>query len=460
MKLRTKFAAALAVAALTGAIAPQAASAGSTLNGGGSTFVANLVDKCRSLYNADDLANANSDTVSYSATGSGTGKTNFANNTYKWGASDSVYTTGAPSGFVYVPLVAGAISVAYRLDGVTPAGSTVRLSNTTVAKIFAGQIKTWNDPLIVADNKASVTPAVTKAVKNGVTTVAKKSGTKVSLTVTATASALKKYAGKKIAFTKTSTSGKTTKVGTVLALKSKVTATLPYTAGDIYTVKIGTSAVGAVGVDPITVGTTLSLPSTPIRVAYRSGNSGTTNNFTKYLNATSPTIWTKPASDAFGSAFPGSVPSDGTFQAATGSDLVANYVKDNNGAVTYVELSYANDPDRAGKGVKSALIKNNAGIYTAPTAATSASFYAEASVDASGVVTADYSVASADAYLINAIAYAMVYTANTPTNLGVKSFLTYVLSTCAPNNGPGIGYAPLGGTILTKAVAQVAKIGA
>ena len=458
MKLRTKFAAVVTAAALTGAIAPQAASAGSTLNGGGSTFVANLVDICSAQYNRNSMSNPNSDVLSYSATGSGTGKTNFANNTYKWGASDSVYSTGAPSGFLYVPMVAGAIAVAYKLDGVTPAGSTVRLSNETVAKIFAGQIKMWNDPLIAADNKASVTPATKKGVKAGVTTVIKKSGTKVALTITATASGLKKFAGKKITFTKTTTAGKTTKAGTALALKSKVSQSFAYAAGDIYTVKVGTTSVAAVGVDDITVGTTLSLPAVPIKVAYRSGNSGTTNNFTKYLNATSPTIWSKPANDAFGSAFPGSVPADGTFQAASGSDGVSNYVKDNNGAITYTELSYATE--RASAGVKSALIKNNAGVYTAPSAASSAAFYAEAAVDESGVVAPDYALAAADAYLINAIAYALAYTANTEVNLGVKSYLTYFLGTCAPNNGAGAGYAPLAGSILTKAQAQVAKIGA
>ena len=110
MKLRAKFATVTTALALTGAIAPQAASAGSTLNGGGSTFVANLVDICSAQYNRNSLSNPNSDVLSYSATGSGTGKTNFANNTYKWGASDSVYSTGAPSGFIYVPMVAGAIA--------------------------------------------------------------------------------------------------------------------------------------------------------------------------------------------------------------------------------------------------------------------------------------------------------------------------------------------------------------
>ena len=279
-----------------------------------------------------------------------------------------------------------------------------------------------------------------------------------SSTISSTASGLKKFAGKKITFAKTSTDGKTSKAGTALVLKSKVTQSFAYAAGDIYTVKVGTTSVAAVGVDDITVGTTLALPATPIKVAYRSGNRGTTNNFTKYLAATSPALWSKAANDAFGSAFPGTVPADGTFQAASGSDGVTNYVKDNNGAITYAELSYATE--RASAGVKAALVKNNAGVYTAPSAASSSAFYAEAAVDANGVVTADYTLAAADAYLINAIAYALVYTANSAENLGVKSYLTYFLGTCAPNNGPGAGYAPLTGSILAKSQAQVAKIGA
>lgn len=455
---RLRMSVAATAVALVSIVAPQAASAGATLNGGGSSFVANLMEKCQSLYNADLATNKNGDVVTYTATGSGTGRTNFANKLVKWAATDSPYSTGAPADFVYVPMVAGAIAVAYRLDGVTPAGATVRLAPDTIAKIFAGQVTMWNDPVIAADNKAGETPARLKASVGGVKASVAKSGKKVNLTVTFSAGAQAKYKGKTVSVVRTTAAGKSSAAGTPLAIKPKLTVSLTHATGDLYTVKVGKAAVAAIGPDPIVVGTTVTLPALPIRVAYRSDGSGTTNNFTRYLAAASPAVWTKPANDSFSSSFPGSVPSDGTFQAAKGSDGVSNYVKDNNGSITYTELSYVNE--RASSGVKAAAVRNNAGVYVVPTAAASAAFYANAAVDATGLVTPDYLVVSAEVYTINAIAYALGYTANSPENQAVRSFLGFVLGTCSPANGAGLGYAPLAGEILAKAQAQAARIGA
>lgn len=458
MRKLTKVAAAAAITISASAVGISPASAGSTLNGGGSTFVQNMQEKCISLYNGDSTFNNNSDVVSYSGVGSGTGKANFATGTFKFGATDSLYSSGAPSNFVYVPLIAGALSVMYRLDGVKPATETVRLSPMTVAKIFSGQINMWNDDAIKADNTAKTTPAAKKGTKAGVTVTIKKTGTKVTVTVTSNAAGLKKFKGKSVVFAKTTAKKKTSKAGTAPALKATLSQTFKYAKGDIYTVKVGTTSIASVGVDAIISGTTLTLPATPIRVAYRSGNSGTTNNFTNFLNKTVGTVWSKNASDSFTSAFPGSIPTNGTFQAASGSDGVANYVRDNNGAVTYTEQSFADE--RVSASVKSALVKNNAGIFVGPTPAGSAAFYAEAAVDANGAVTPDYTVAAADAYLINAIAYGLASTNNTGDNAAVKKYFDYFLGQCAPATAATKGYAALSGPILIKALAQVAKISA
>ena len=356
-------AASMFIAACGGSSSPSDAAnapGASILNGGGSSFVANLVDICSAQYNGDALVNPNKDIVSYSSVGSGTGKTNFASGTYKFGATDSLYSSGAPDNFVYVPLVAGPIGIGYRLDGVTPANATLQLKAETVAKIFAGSIMMWNDPEIVDDNSSS---------QNAI-----------------------------------------------------------------------------------------SLPATPIIVAYRSGTSGTTNNFTDYLNKTSPGIWSKAANDSFTTAFPLTLPTDGTFQAASGSDGVANYVQDHNGAITYTELSYLDE--RAASGVKSAAVENNSGEFVLPSSSASADFFADAAVDEAGTVTKDYMVKSATAYMINAIAYGLGYKTASADNAAVKSYFSFLLNTCSPENGAGAGYAPLSGSILTKALAQVAKINA
>lgn len=429
--------------------------AGTTLNGGGSSFVANLMNACQD-YNAASV-NSDGDRISYSSVGSGSGKTNFANNTYKFGATDSAYSSGAPANFVYVPLVAGSISVMYNLKGVSPVGATVRLSPQTVGDIFAGKIKMWNDPAIVVDNTSATKPAVKKGSKSGVSASITKVGSKVTITVASNASALKTFKGKKISFIRTTAKNKTSKAGTDQTLKGSVKATFSYAKGDIYTVKVGTKSIAAVGTDPIATGVTVKLPAKPIRVTYRSGTSGTTNNFTLFLNKTAPATWTKPANDSFTAAFPGSIPTDGSFQAATGSDGVANYVQSTDGAITYTELSFVKS--RENIDVKSALLKNNAGLYIDPTPAATAAFYAEAPVSAEGLVTPDYTVAAADAYLLNAIAYGLGYTTPSTANTGVRKFFEYVLQTCSPQQGVGVGYAPLTGAILTKALSQVAKIG-
>ena len=457
MKLRRKVAISVAAIAAVTTAGVIPASAGTTLNGGGASFMANMMDICAAQYNRNTVFNTNSDTVSYASVGSGTGKTGYANGTYKFGGSESAYSSGAPSNFVYVPLIAGPIAIGYRLDGVTPAGSTVHLKSETVAKIFAGTITAWNDPAIIADNTATTIAAVKKAAKHGVTATIAKSGKKVNLKVTATAAALKRFKGKKVVITRTDAAKKTTSVASA-AITGTMTKSVAYSKGASYAVKVGAISLGSVTVDNTVIGETLTMPSTAIRVAYRSGTSGTTNMFTNYLNKVVSSIWTKAANDSFTSAFPTSIPTNGTFQAASGNDGVANLVKDTNGAITYAELSFIEE--RSTAGVKAAAISNNAGLYVVPTTAATTAFYAEATVEANGLVTPDYTVKAADAYLINAISFGLAGTAATTDNAGTKSFFSYFLNSCAPKNAPGAGYAPLGGAILTKALAQVAKINA
>ena len=465
MKLRMKIGAAIATAAILAPVASTVAFAGVAIDGTGATFPANMYDICAAQYNRSTLANPNKDTVAYvSPTGSGAGRTAFTQQTKVWAGTDSLYTSGAPTfSYVYVPLISGAISVMYRLDGVQPAGAQVRLSPLTVGKIFAGQIKTWNDPAIVADNTATTTKAISKVTKKGVTVSATKSGNKVAFTITGTAAALKTYKGKMVKIARTTKSGSNTTTTDIYnkALTAKGTASFTYQKDATYAVKVGVTTLGSVSVDDTVSGATLTLPATAIKVAYRSSTSGTTNNFTNFLNKAVGSIWTTAANDSFTTAFPGgstAVPTDGSFQAATGSDGVANYVKDNNGAITYTETSYVEERKTAS--IQSAAIKNNAGNYVAPSSKATSAFYAEATINTDGSVTPDYTVAAADAYLINAISYGLGATAASTTNTAVASWFNYVLKTCAPASAETAFYAPLAGNLLTKALAQAAKVGA
>ena len=195
------------------------------------------------------------------------------------------------------------------------------------------------------------------------------------------------------------------------------------------------------------------MPDLAIRVVSRSDGSGTTNNFINYLNKSFPTIWTKPTSDTFATGFPGTIPVDGSFQSAKGNEGLASYVRDNNGAITYAELSFLEE-----RNVKAAAVKNPAGFYVSPSPSTSASWLEGAEVSAEGLVTQNYAYTASDAYPINAVSYGLASSAASADMAISKRFFSYFLNTCAPKQAPTNGYTPLVGKILEKAASQLAKV--
>ncbi|WP_019549744.1 phosphate ABC transporter substrate-binding protein PstS [Streptomyces sulphureus] len=78
------------------------------------------------------------------------------------------------------------------------------------------------------------------------------------------------------------------------------------------------------------------LPDTKIQAFHRSDESGTTDNFTEYLNAAAPKAWQHEPAKAW--------PTKGG-QGADGSSGIATNVQQNDGAIGYVELSYATGND-------------------------------------------------------------------------------------------------------------------
>ncbi|WP_236790778.1 phosphate ABC transporter substrate-binding protein PstS [Amycolatopsis sp. GM8] len=95
--------------------------------------------------------------VNYNATGSGAGVKQFNAKQVDFGGSDSALSGadvdaanarcgGNPAW--NLPLVVGPVAIAYKLDGV----SSLTLNGEVAAKIFNGQIKTWNDPALTAIN--------------------------------------------------------------------------------------------------------------------------------------------------------------------------------------------------------------------------------------------------------------------------------------------------------------------
>lgn len=454
MKLRRKFATVATIAALASVVPVSSAIAGTSLGGGGATFLANMMDICAAQYNRNQTYNPNTDTVTYASVGSSSGKTNFANGTYKFGGSESAYSSGAPASLVYIPLVGGPIAIGYRVDGATPATAQVRLTGELVAKIFAGQITNWNDPAIAAVNKATTVAKKLSVTNAGVTASVKKVGTKVNFTVTMNAAARTKFAKAKVVITRTALGG-SPKILLSAAPKATLTRSIAYAKNTFYTVKAGKTTIGTLAVEQVKDGETISFPNLAIRVAYRSGGSGTTNNFANYLNKSFPSIWTKATNDNFTTAFPGTVPSDGSFQSASGNEGVSNYVRDNNGAITYAEISFLEE-----RKVKAAAIQNPGKKFVAPSPVSSAIWFEAADVSPEGLVTQNYTNTAADAYPINAISYGLASKTPSADNTAVKSFFSYFIDVCAPKNAAAVGYTALQGAILAKADAQVAKIGA
>jgi phosphate transport system substrate-binding protein len=96
--------------------------------------------------------------------GSGAGVTQFESGTVDWAGSDfPLSATDQPKAdarcktgpAIDLPLVPGPIAVGYNLPGVT----SLNLSATTLANIFDGKIKKWNDPAIAKDNPGTTLPA-------------------------------------------------------------------------------------------------------------------------------------------------------------------------------------------------------------------------------------------------------------------------------------------------------------
>jgi phosphate transport system substrate-binding protein len=128
------------------------------IKGAGSTFQKNMVQQ----WIKDYTAACDGATVDYQGIGSGAGIKQFGSATTDFAGSDSVMkdqeradadrTCGSPA--VHLPVTAGAIAIAYNLPDV----EDLRLSPGTIAGIFTGRIKAWDDAAIKADNPSASLP--------------------------------------------------------------------------------------------------------------------------------------------------------------------------------------------------------------------------------------------------------------------------------------------------------------
>jgi len=132
------------------------------LQGAGATFPEPYYTKAFYAYNQK----YSQVSVNYQAIGSGAGVQAFTKNTVDFGASDvpmtaaEVTAAGGPTTLVQLPTIIGVAAIAYNLPGV----DNVQLDGTTLANIFLGTIKKWNDPAITALNPGAKLPGTDIAV--------------------------------------------------------------------------------------------------------------------------------------------------------------------------------------------------------------------------------------------------------------------------------------------------------
>ena len=200
-----------------------------------------------------------------------------------------------------------------------------------------------------------------------------------------------------------------------------------------------------------------TLPAKPIKVVFRSDTSGTTNNFTRFMNGVAPSVWTKPANDAFTTAFPGNINATtniGRIVGANGSQGVATLAQKTPYSITYAEKQWGTS-----FGLRAAYVGNASGNFTYPDSAATSAFLGEAKQAADGIVTFDYNTKVAGAYPIGVISYMLLETSYSDKAKGtaVKELAEYFLSSeCATAAAPS-GFIAIEGTFLAKAKDLLAR---
>ncbi len=318
--------------------------AASSINGAGATFPQPVYQQWASDLKSQGL------TVNYQGIGSGGGIAQFTSGTVDFGATDAAMKDeevkaaekkGTP---VHIPSVFGAVTVSYNVPG---APKNLKLDGGTVANLFFGNIKTWNDPAITKLNPGS------------------------------------------------------------------------------------------------------KLPSTKVTVCHRSDESGTSKLFTTFLSDYSAEWKSKIGADKT-VKWP-------TGTGASGNSGVAACVKQNTGAVGYVEQAYALQ-----NGFTTAQLKNKSGNYIKPTLAATAAAGVGLTVPAD-LRFDSINAPGAKAYPIASATFLLVYKDMCKAGLAkpkaqaVVKWLDYVVGP-GQQVAPKLDYAPLPASLLAKDKAKIAGL--
>jgi phosphate transport system substrate-binding protein len=189
----------------------------------------------------------------------------------------------------------------------------------------------------------------------------------------------------------------------------------------------------------------LTLPNENIVPVFRSDTSGPGYDLDQYLIDTSPT-WTA----AIGATSPSTTwPTAGRATGDSGEDLnagVASYIQETEGAIGYVEYSYALEAN-----FSNAALLNKSGSYVTPSVGSIAAAGSTASALSSTNFNIIYS-AGGSAYPLANFSWALIYQKQTTTNIGVVlGKLFQWVTTSGQSYSSGLGYAPLPSTAVSLA---------
>jgi phosphate transport system substrate-binding protein len=322
----------LAAVALVGTIGltGTAASAATTLKSSGSSFANGIMQACKTNVGGVDLT--------YTSTGSGTGRSQFVAKTTDFGMTDGLFTAGTqPANFVYVPLVGGPVAIVLNVPGV----KTLNLTGDLIGKLYTGKITKWNDKQIAAINKG------------------------------------------------------------------------------------------------------VKLPALAVQPVYRSGSSGTSENFSNYLVQMAGSGWKTNGTFASANTVVGT-------SAATSTVLVTT-VKSTAGAFGYADLS-----DVAASGLNYASVQNGAKQFIKPDVRSAKAFLAVQRVNSNGTLTYDYKAPVRGAYPVSLISYALAFKNG---NKDVQNYLKAFVNTCAPTEASKLSYVAIDGKLKAKALDLIDLIG-
>ena len=193
-----------------------------------------------------------------------------------------------------------------------------------------------------------------------------------------------------------------------------------------------------------------SLPDKSITAVHRSKDSGTTENFTKFLDAQAKDVWTYGSGQAWKA--PGG-------QGAADSSALVQSVKSTDGGIGYVD-----GPDAKKNSLTPAKLDVGAGAV-APTTDTVGKAISAAKVEGDNQdvkLSIDYGLKDAGTYPAILATYELTCTKGLSADQSkfVKSFLTYTASAEGQGVLEALGYSPLPDELATKVRSAVDALSA